>query len=900
MPADRDQARAKVDGMFRPGRRTDVGTGGMGNPHETWSDLKSLLHTSFLLDTDSVFTVSAWTSSRLIAACDEVISSCQRMSNDIQGLLTEPRSIEDLTDLDKASALLNQALIGTQTSSNPAAAAGKRQAAVDQISKFVSGSLVPAIDPSLSGADLRSPAESRRDLRSGLLGLLARMTEIDSGVKSLQDLTKTVPAQVPTKMAAGIIRDTRSKMNRIRLRMSSTPPALRAASARDDMYELAAGITTMGLLDRDPNPVLERGGPYSCTASGSGMGATVLGGVSAPFAIIDGRNDTLQLAIDGGAPVTVDLLVAKVLPFYGDLPRPASWVFPWPIQYTVPAGPGESLFLFANGIRGPVLNLAPGTYTAPILIALLTGVVPPDPSPPNNPYLLVTANLVGGGYAAIRLTYNNLAPVAPLVDLGAHFGIGGTTRFLNVELGIPLDQLVADPTTAGFSIYRLFWRPAQQGEVLKAIKDGFPGIRAEPSNSVVLNGRSTYDSAFPDRLIVSRYFGNGIWNPDASLLTLETDFRKVKIGDEVVAGTTAGTVTSIEADGVKVSFVATLAAGTYTVGIRPPPPPLVGLTLRVVDQWVFGVDHRIIAATPTADGRIELQVSWNMYWMLYGATRDVDYEVISDLLLLGSSDTGTGASFEVQAVANNASVALGFPVAPVVTGDVDQINDPAADFVTAGVLVGDIVSLAGLPDNEVDEILGPTDIRLVDQIPATFTGQVQIYNRKYWRHNAMLPGLAAWTSAPSKDDLSSLVAESTRTSGAASAAGSLASMLSSLSATASSVRSGLVTYRSGVGQLSPYMVDARNALEESGADRAVEMLQTGNMPALFNLKTDEASSSRLVLKNIRKVSRKLLGTSVYALATERELEGLQEPEQFFLDSSSIPTEEIGPPRSTRP
>lgn len=886
--------------MFRPGRRTDVGTGGMGNPHETWSDLKSLLHTSFLLDTDSVFTVSAWTSSRLIAACDEVISACQRMNTDIQGLLTEARSIEDLTDLDKASALLNQALINTQLSSNPAAALSKRQAAVGQISKFVSENLVPAIDPSLSGADLRSPAESRKDLRASLPVLLDRMTEIDDGIESLQDLTSDVPAQVPTKMAAGIIRDTRSKMNRIRLRMSSTPPSIRTATAKDDLYELAAGVTAMGLLDRDPSPILERGGPYSCAASGSGTGATTLGKVSAPFVLIDGLSDTLQLAIDGGAPVTVDLPVAKTLPFYADLPRPASWFFPFPVQYTVPAGPGESLFLFANGIRGPVLNLAPGSYIIPTLIFLLTGVVPPDPSPPNNPYLLVTANLVGGGYAAIRLTYNDAGPVSPLTSLGAHFGIGGTTRFLNTELGIPMDQLVPDPTTPGFSIYRVFWRPVQQGEVLKVIKDGFPGIRAEPSNSVILNGRATYDFAFPNRLIVSRYFGTGIWNPDSGLLTLETDFRKVKVGDDVVAGTTSGTVTSIEYDGVKVSFSSPLAAGSYAVGIRPPPASLVGLTLRVVDQWVFGVDHRITSATPTADGRIQLLVSWNMYWMLYSAVQDVDYEVISDLLLLGSSNTGVSARFEVQAVANNASVALGFPVTPVVVGQVDQINCSTADFISAGVVAGDIVSLVGLPDNEVEEVLGPTDIRLVDQIPATFGGQVQIYNRKYWRHNAMLPSLAAWTSAPSQDDLSALVAESTRTSGAAGAAGDLSTMLSSLSSVASSVRSGLVSYRSGVGQLSAYMVDARNALEESGADRAVEMLQTGRMPELFALTTDEASSSRLVLKNIRKISRKLLGTSVYAQSTERELEALQEPEQFFLDGSSIPTEEIGPPRSTRP
>jgi hypothetical protein len=106
-------------------------------------------------------------------------------------------------------------------------------------------------------------------------------------------------------------------------------------------------------------------------------------------------------------------------------------------------------------------------------------------------------------------------------------------------------------------------------------------------------------------------------------------------------------------------------------------------------------------------------------------------------------------------------------------------------------------------------------------------------------------------------------------------------------------------YRSEFGALSAYLQDTRQALEESGADRALDLLVTGQLAELFGASTDDASYGRRLMRSTRQFSRTVLGTSVYAAAAAQEMASLAVDEPLDLSVDPLVQEDIGPPRSTR-
>lgn len=899
----REDVDSVVAELFRQRRRQWTGMGGGGNPHETWADLQSLVSMGFLLDADAVFTVALWASAQLntsLGQLQTIISDMDTAAAQLSS--TPPPALAASPQLNQASWALNQALI-TLDGQAASSAGPKLMEARSKLEVFATETLAPVVSPGLTGQDQRTPSEARTELQTQLPLLAAKLTEVTNAVAALDTLVADLDVVLPAATVTRFVRQVKADVDAIRSRFLLQAETERLAQARTDLIRLAADCTALQKLTTITTPTLLRTSA-ACTAYGSGDGAPVLGTVSGPYELLDGVRDQLRLGFDGGAVLQYSLI---------DEPNTLFLDFPISLPaggwYVVPA-PGPWTLRFAvDGRQGVAVSFAAGNYTVPNVVAVVAGTPGAIPeNPPGSPFLLVAASPVIGVSSTVRTSYNIGVPTPGNVGIGAYIEISGDTALMNA-----FGFTGQDDDNPLLRTERVYWKPTDQRELIAFLNRQMYGAtqigaraRLVSVSSIVTSGtRGFIDPVTPDYLRCANYRGTGTWYPDTGRLTLTGDDRdRIMVGDRVVLTGIAAvyTVSSVLADGVqlvRLSGATTSTAGSYPVVIAPPTGTVTtGMTLVYQDRGM-PVYARISSVLYDASGNLVLTLSRRSSMIPYLPNTAISYQVIREVLSIQSVNDSPSGRTEVSAFGGvDASPNLGLAGGTVVS-TVDQLYGATADFETAGVQVGDYVYSGGTLLAEVEELLSSTVVRVDRQLAGTVAGTLEFRHRLYQLYEDLRLVFPVLDTAPTVDTLRPLVNECLRAPQTLSVAAELRAELTALAAAATTLQSAIASFRSEFGSSSDVMKDCRDALEESGADRALYLLTTGRLADLFSASTDDSSYSRRLMRSMRKVSRTTLGTSVFAQSIRQEADALAAADQPDLGIDILPQTEIGGPGATK-
>jgi hypothetical protein len=906
-------ARAEVDSvvseLFRQRRRQWTGMGGGGNPHETWADLQSMVSMGFLLDADAVFTVALWASAQLNASLGQLQTIVTTMDTAAAQLSADtPPALAASPQLNQASWALNQALI-TLDGAAASSASGKITEARTKLEEFATASLAPVVSPGLTGQDQRTPSEARAELQTQLPLLSAQLSMVEDAVDVLDVLVEDLDVVLPPASVTRFVRQVKTDVDAIRTRFLAQAETERLTQARTDLIRLAADCATLERLTSVVEPTLVRTS-VACTAYGSGDGAPVVGTISAPYELLDGVTDQLRLGFDGGV-VTQYSLPDQPNVLYLDFPISLP-VGGW---YTVP-GPGPWTFrLSVDGRQGAAVSIAAGMWTVAAVLGAVGAVFGAIPeNPPLSPFLLVNSSLVIGPpppivtlYSTVRMLYNVGVPLPPNPGIGAYIEITGDAALMNAFgfMGQDLDNPLVKTE-------RVYWRPVERREVTAFLqRQTYAGsqfgerVRMYPTSRIVTSGKRGYITpAAPTTFGCFNYSGTGVWYPDITRLTLSgDDLALVQVGDRVVFSGVVAVyqVTRIREDGVELAWVsgAVAAAGSYATTVSPPVGSVTaGMTLTFEDrgQQVYA---RISGVSYDANGRLLLALDRRPSTLPYGATYSLSYTVISDVLTIQSANNGTTGRTEVSAfIGADASPALGLASGTDVS-TVDQLYGATADFTTAGVQIGDYVYLGGALLAEVQELVSSKVVRVDRQLLGTVSGTMEFRHRLYQLYEDLRLTFPVLDTAPTIDDIQLQVNECLRAPQTLRAAAVLRTELAALTVVITTLQAAITSFRAEFGTPSAVMRDCRDALEESGADRALNLLSTGRLADLFSASTDDSSYSRRLMRSMRKVSRTTLGTSVFAQSIRQEADALAAADSPDLGIDILAQVETGGPGSTK-
>ena len=891
-----------ITDLFKREALYPQGRGSVGNPRETWDDLKAALALSFLMDTNAVFTSVFWACGRLSVYCNQLDDLCDDVVDAISWLNESTTPIDDVSELTNATRQLNRATKDLAVLGGPTAAADGSQKARSQIAEFIENKLVP----SMASVDAMAPSEARAVIRNSEEDILDLVEKIDDLISYISTAVSAVTSLIPKSMSRNAIFRCYREVLKIRDRMLDQTASRRADNARSDLLSLSSCLTVLETLEVDPTPILTRG-TYTVNAAGSGPGAKYTSTMSAPYQLLDAVFDQLVVSVDGAPAVTCAL------------PSSANGlVFLTPTSH-IPAGvynipPGvHYLWIGSNGVWGTGINIPAAPITAAALAALLNPVMPLDPFAV--PYVVAGSAIDPAGNLHLSLAYNMGVATPANLDLGQHVEIIGTPTIMNF-LGytqtdevpqMPPAGLPAAPTPVVY--HTEFWKHASQMRVNDVFRRYLGNIvDVHRDNSLPFSGYGRVNNANPDQVEIWNYNGNGYWWSADQRVTLSgSALEYVSVGDEIVInGVVAGVVGRKEKDGVVLDYAfGVLVDGPYTVVITPPLHHIgVGMTLCVKD---YGRDsyHHITNAVKLGNGEIQLTLSTGVWLAARGTRANVRCEVTDDKTVIGSADTGPTGSFSIQAGATSADAQLGLP-APVatITSTVYSISDVAATFISDGVEKLDVVELEApiAATTIVDGLIDETEIRLVDAIDGTAVGvTATIYNYRYDAYNDLIGNLAGgWISTGWADLITAYTKESLRVAGASVASGSYDTLLATIKGSITNVEVALGLYRDAIVSLSPQLVMVRDAFEQAGADRAVDLLQECRLEELFAAGPDEANKAAYLRKRIRAFSRGLLGSSVYnRRAMEKEAELLAIEQKISIDTRPLPHDPARPPRRTR-
>lgn len=905
-----DDVKEQVKALFGGKRRGSKGLGGAGNPRETWDDLKASLGLSFVLDPDSVFSVAYWACSRLIGLCGEL----ETLSLDMEQATTELSALRPpeavLTDLHRARGDLGTVLAGIRDTRSPTTGGMYRQAAQSKLNQFVSDVLVPVVSPLVNGQDRRTPVEARAVLKDGEEPLLDLSNDIDTSVDILTDLVTDLAVTLPKTLAQQLVSRTAKTVDDVRLRMMGQQPSTRTDQAKDDMVSLSTGLVALDILGETAMPVLQRGDTCNGTAYGSGPGPEVVSARSAPYVLLDTIQERIKVAIDGGAAVEVRLpTVTDDLTNFAWAPAPTLSLAFRSVPDPVDAADCYALIkddwiqIRTDGRAGTIVTWpVGGNKSAPDLLFDINAVVGSIPTAGGGFLIIPAVDVTTAAPVRSRytLSFNTWVPPLPTpstLDIGSYVEISGSVNVME-QLGL----IGTDDGNPAVRTCRVFMPSVNQMKLVTHIQGAFgSSMTVEPRNTILYSGPALFESATPYQIKLFYYQGSAEWIPDDLRLVLVGGAQdSAHIGDYVVVngGVLKGNVATKEVDGVTITVLSgTLAAGSYTTTISPPSLVPVGSMLHVVsDKGV--ADYRVNGSSYGGDGSLVVSLTRRMWLGAYGSDVRVLCQVASDMLVINSAVHGPTGSIEfVAPTAAPAQAELGFSLVKTVSS-VYRVYCPTADFEAAEVEVGDVVSLSGLPDNEVAEIPDATHLVLVNPIDGTFSAKpVSVYNPKYQAYNALVTALAAWAPA-SAADVHKWLLESVRAPGQSSAGGTLSLLLQQTRTSATALSTALAAYRTAVPEPSEQLKDLRKALLESGADRAAALLESGDLAALFGATTDEASSARYMMQQTRTLSRRILGGSVFSRNWELEQEATISQERVSADTSPLANDSPEPPRST--
>jgi len=893
MTVDRDVVLEEVS-SFLEVRRTGRGLGGSGNPKETWEDVQSQVAFAMALDPDAVFTLIRWACSDLYKVLQEITASCNEIIDVIPCLYTIPKSIEDLGVLAKGYKRLSRGLTSARISEGDVGAGALIADAAEKLDGFSSTILVGGVGT--SGRSM-SPAEARSIIKEEWTGIVERLEKVELYLVRIPEAMNAVAGMgKPHAQLIQVLGKAKDKVESVLHRMEMQPARQRGREAARDMAKLAAVTTMISMVSSPSGPSLSRGGPYAAVAAGTGEGAKITGTASAPFRLLTGVSERVNISLDGGGP-SGDILVPS---------QPNSIVVDTAGTDGYYVVTGESFCIRCRGVSGNpvVMPVCPPPITPAQLVNLITAAPGPIPRQGGIDLIVCSWDFLGPALTFMRLELNNAHISIDDPDLGEYIEISGDVASMNAMGFSGHDEGYPSTKTE-----RVFWRPTEGVDVARVLRRNInTGLEVAIGGDVAFTGPALI-SAYPDSdyVHVSHYYGRSEWFPDQSkLVLLEEGRERVRVGDRVTLnapGTVVGYVERlVEGEGIILSGVSgSDAEGSYTVGISPV-MDFDGLSITFTSD-TGNATHRIIGSTFLAnEGRILLLLSRPVFTggLTGGGAVTLPCIVNKDYLSLASSDKGVSGSIQLLAPTTDPA----YPGLGMATGlrlsQVSHLYSVGYDFVSDGVVVNDVVAVPGIGNLRVSEVLGPERLRLNTDIPGTFAGTVSIYNHLAWAYQEMLPYLSVWSS-PDQDAIRRDVAEVLRVDDPRSAGTSLGNRLAALGIMGQLLLATVDVYiQATKGYPSSLMGACREALIEAGADRAVDLLVQTDLNGFFSATTDDASYQRRMLKSMRIMSRKMLGSSVYSPETEIEQALLLPREELSMDVEPMAMDNMGIPRGNRP
>ncbi|MBU0630993.1 MAG: hypothetical protein KKC80_08830, partial [Candidatus Margulisbacteria bacterium] len=712
---------------------------------------------------------------------------------------------------------------------------------------------------------------------------------------------------LPPTTVRRFVRQVKADVDALQQRYLSQPDTERLNEARTDLIRLLADCAALEQLGAFQVPALIRTS-VSCAMYGSGLGALVVGTKSEPFELVDGITDQLRIGLNGAAAVQYSL---------PDSPNSLWLDFPLAIPaggwYVFPNGK-HHMRLLVDGREGTevTINAALGPWTPAAVAAQINATLGAIPENPGGSPLLVVDEFFFGGSSTVRVRYNVGVPSPANTGIGCYVEIRGD---VDLMCGAPptnygFGWLTPDAGSTTTRTARNYWKPTSRRTVIDYLSKQLYGAdklgdvaHLYGDTSVVTSGmRGSINPAAPTTFRIYNYSGTGTWYPATSRLTLTgDDLAWVSKGDLVYlnGAVVVYEVASKLPDGITVTLVSGTppAAGSYPVVISPPQKTVTtGMTLGFIDRGVK-VYSRITSATYESTGVLLLGMDRRASLLPYTPVEGIHYTVERSVLVVKSNNDGPTGSTKIEAfVGADASGVIG--MSGLTPSLVDQLYAATANFSESGVQVGDYVYSGGFYAGEILEILSDQVVRLDTGSPAG-TATMEFRNRKYQLYNTMLVGIANLSSAPTIAAVERLVLECLRAPKTLDTAASLVSTLSSMTATITPSQVAISAFRSGFGAPSGVLTDCREALEESGADRAADLLATGKLVELFSAGMDDTSYSRRLLRSVRAVSRTALGTSVFAPSIRQEADAMAPPNEMELGLDILPQEELGAPGMTK-
>lgn len=900
MTVDRELVRKEVS-SFLETRRTGKGFGGSGNPRETWEDVKSQVAFAVALDPDAVFTLVRWACSDLHKALAEIAASCSEIVDVVPCLFTPPKSIANLGSLSKGYKRLSRGLASARISREDAGAGKLIADASEKLDDFASTTLVKALNTSSDRS--MSPAEARSSIRKEWAGIVERLEKVELHLTRIPTAMDAVSGLgTPHSHLVKVLGKAKDKVESVLQRMELQPARQRGREAAGDMARIAAVTTMIPMVSSPSGPRLLRGGPYAAVASGTGEGAKVVGTLSAPFRLLEGVSERVNIRLDGGAPS-------------GDIVLPSQ-----PNEIIVDAVPtsaviGEGYGVVVNerftircrGISGYPVEF-PGTPRTPAqIVHLITSTPGAIPLWAGAPLVLYSSEpLLPSLLRHLRLKLNNAHLMIDDPDLGEYVEISGDVASMNA-MGFSGHD-AGDPTTKS---ERVYWRATEGVEVVRSLKGSInTGLEVAVGGDAMFSG-SALISANPDSNIVHvcNYHGRAEWFPDLSkLILLEEGRERVRVGD-LVTFNAPGTVTGLVEKLVEGSIILSGVVGSdpegpYTVGITTI-QNFIGASITFIGSGV--ATHSIGYTFLAGDGRMELFLTRPVYTggLPGGGAVTLFCTINKECLTLGSSDkTVSGSIALIAPTTDSAYPGLGMGLG-VRLPQLSYLSISNADLIVDKISINDVVVIPppglGTPMyRRVREVLGPERIRLDADIPGTVSGMVDIYNHLAWAYQQMLPTLSVWSSSD-LEEIQRDVSEVLRVESPRSAGVSLQSQLAALGVMSLALQGALNVYiQATKAYPSSLMTACREALVEAGADRAVDLLVKTDLKGFFGATADDASYQRSTLKAMRILSRKMLGSSVYNPEIETERALLSPREEVSMDIEPMPMDNTRIPRGNRP
>jgi len=833
---------------------------------------------------------------------------------------------------DAAAALLEAERILTESSAITERQFSRYEASLN---KFTEASLTPNIRES-TGQPFpntyqisRPPQKAQSAIKTSVASLSTLHTTLLSEVSQLRStFSEFLALNLPLLSIQGTVEKARTDLRTLKREFDAATTDDAIGMTRDAFLRIEAGKAVVLNLTSISDPTEARmEGTTSNTirarvssSPASGTAASIALTRSAPYEVIPGTQDSIQLAVDGGGTQTATIIPADPAFLVGTqgetfdihASSAANLTSVGVGPYTVPASPNNVFDVFVDGI-GYRATLTSGSRTAAQVAAKIDAATRIDGSP-GTFSAVATASDSGG---SLRLQHDiageNTITIGDQTTLNTALGFtsgqSSTGQADNREIRFLVDDVVVVAATLTTGTRTAAQVAADIAGASASIDASAITVEALPSNLEAVKVRSTSygdgsSIAIKPITDVHREAMETLgFLEDQTARSESTSLDTLHEAINALSGITAeqSRETLQEGDGGETildgaDYKLRLASGTINA------TPASGDVIRIVGG--SNVGHYRITAVSLGGTFDDVTVDRPFPIVTGTESQNQSWELLRDVLIISSDTISSSSSLEVVGGTLIAEVGL---TAGTVRGTVSgvRVSSSGVDQSFSGndVRIGDLLTLAGPTYSTTHTVTDVTDggyqIEVTPEISNDMSahlfsiqGSAYVEYREfedqisYWDSNVLGPSSFSENILELERLLNPLLVNKNPSaalvSGARTAAQNLQSIYEDLSTILEDFSVSAVT-----------RIDALlDMLLERGLDRAHELLLLGQVSEFFSMTRDSASYSGNLLEKMREMAQNdvPLGRGAEMGHTEERLLGSYEDTDFNWDFSDADAE----------